>query len=88
MLSSQGPNILRETQQTLAALQRSSEKIDRLLDSNYDSLNGGMSGLSDVGPAVRELRATLENLRRVTRRLEENPANFLLGRERTKEFQP
>ncbi|MNO73859.1 paraquat-inducible protein B [compost metagenome] len=88
MLSSQGPNILRETQQTLAALQRSSEKIDRLLDSNYDALNGGMSGLGDVGPAVRELRATLENLRRVTRRLEENPANFLLGRERTKEFQP
>ncbi|MBO3276446.1 MlaD family protein [Pseudomonas schmalbachii] len=88
MLSSQGPDILRETQQTLAALQRSSEKIDRLLDTNYDALNGGMSGLSDVGPAVRELRATLENLRRVTRRLEDNPANFLLGRERTKEFQP
>ncbi|SDH37872.1 MlaD family protein [Pseudomonas panipatensis] len=88
LLSSQGKDILGNTQQTLAALQRSSEKIERLLDNNYDAVNGGLKGLGDIGPALRELRSTLESLRGVTRRLQENPANYLLGGDRTKEFQP
>ncbi|PWU26277.1 MULTISPECIES: MlaD family protein [unclassified Pseudomonas] len=88
LLGSQGKDTLLSAQQTLTALQRSSEKIDRLLDSNYDSVNGGLNGLGEIGPAVRELRATLENLQRVTRRLEENPTNYLFGGNRTKEFQP
>ncbi|MCY1280096.1 virulence factor Mce family protein [compost metagenome] len=88
LVSSQGPEIMREAQRTLASLQSSSEKIDRLLGDNYDALNGGLGGFNEIGPAVRELRETLQSLRGVTRRLEENPANYLLGRERTKEFQP
>lgn len=88
MLGSQGKEAMASAQQTLAALQRSSEKVERLLDSNYDSVNGGLNGLGEIGPAVRELRATLENLQRVTRRLEENPTNYLFGGNRTKEFQP
>ncbi|AMO75010.1 MULTISPECIES: MlaD family protein [Pseudomonas] len=88
LLGSQGKDSLVSAQQTLAALQRSSEKVERLLDSNYDSVNGGLNGLGEIGPAVRELRATLENLQRVTRRLEENPTNYLFGGNRTKEFQP
>ncbi|WP_371368879.1 MlaD family protein [Pseudomonas sp. QL9] len=88
LLGSQGKQTLESAQQTLAALQRSSEKIDRLLDSNYNAVNGGLNGLGEVGPALRELRATLESLRGVTRRLEENPTDYLLGGHRTKEFQP
>lgn len=88
LLGSQGRQTLDSAQQTLAALQRSSEKIDRLLDSNYNAVNGGLNGLGEIGPALRELRATLESLRGVTRRLEENPTNYLLGGHRTKEFQP
>ncbi|MCP8464278.1 MCE family protein [Pseudomonas sp. ZM23] len=83
-----GPAILDDAQKTLAALRTSSERVEKLLDSNYDSVNGGMSGLGEIGPAVRELRSTLEDLRGVTRRLQENPAGYLLGRERNKEFQP
>ncbi|MDF3932857.1 MlaD family protein [Pseudomonas citronellolis] len=88
MLGSQGKDAMASVQQTLAALQRSSEKIDRLIDGNYDAVNGGLNGLGEIGPAVRELRATLDNLQRVTRRLEENPTNYLFGGNRTKEFQP
>lgn len=83
-----GPAILDDAQKTLAALRTSSERVEKLLDSNYDSVNGGMSGLGEIGPAVRELRSTLEDLRGVTRRLQENPTGYLLGRERNKEFQP
>ena len=38
--------------------------------------------------ALQELRNTLASLRNVTRRLEENPTNYLLGREKMQEFQP
>ncbi|MHB9798569.1 MlaD family protein [Pseudomonas sp. MT3] len=87
-LGARGPVILDDTQKTLAALRVSSERIEQLLNNNYDAVNGGLSGLGEMGPAVRELRATLEDLRGVTRRLQENPAGYLLGRERNKEFQP
>ncbi len=45
-------------------------------------------GFSDIGPALQELRSTLASMRKVTRRLEENPTNYLLGREKVQEFQP
>ena len=48
----------------------------------------GIQGLAELGPAVSELRDTLAALRGISRRLEENPANYLLGREKTKEFPP
>ncbi|MFV3305566.1 MlaD family protein [Pseudomonas sp. NY15181] len=87
-LGSRGPAILDDTQKTLAALRASSERVEQLLNNNYDAVNGGLGGLGEIGPAVRELRATLEDLRGVTRRLQENPTGYLLGRERNKEFQP
>ncbi|PJI49325.1 MAG: ABC transporter permease [Pseudomonas sp.] len=87
-LGSRGPQMLDDTQKTLAALRNSSERVEKLLDSNYDSVNGGLNGLGEIGPAIRELRSTLEDLRGVTRRLRENPTGYLLGRERNKEFQP
>ena len=87
-LGGKGQTILDDTQKTLASLRTSSERVEQLLNSNYDSVNGGLNGLGEIGPAIRELRSTLEDLRGVTRRLQENPTGYLLGRERNKEFQP
>jgi len=87
-LGGKGQVIMDDAQKTLASLRSSSERVEQLLSSNYDSVNGGMSGLGEIGPAIRELRSTLEDLRGVTRRLQENPTGYLLGRERNKEFQP
>jgi hypothetical protein len=87
-LGTKGPAILDDAQKTLTALRTSSERVEELLNSNYDSVNGGLNGLGEIGPAIRELRSTLEDLRGVTRRLQDNPAGYLLGRERNKEFQP
>lgn len=87
-LGGKGQVIMDDAQKTLASLRSSSERVEQLLNSNYDSVNGGMSGLGEIGPAIRELRSTLEDLRGVTRRLQENPTGYLLGRERNKEFQP
>lgn len=72
----------------MASLERSTTAIDHLLNDNRAALNGGMQGLSELGPAVRELRDAAGSLRGISRKLDDNPAGFLLGRDRSKEFVP
>ena len=45
-------------------------------------------GLAQVGPTLAELRALVRDLRRVSDRLDGNPAGYLLGRDAPKEFEP
>ena len=45
-------------------------------------------GLGQLDPAINELRDTLAELRSLTRRLQDDPARFLLGRDQRQEFQP
>lgn len=84
-----------ELRQTLAAAQRSMSALERtvgeletLVTANRGNLDSGMRGLADIGPAVTELRGTLTSLRGITRQLEENPRDFLLGSNPTREFKP
>lgn len=72
----------------MASLERTTATIDRLLNDNRAALNGGMQGLSELGPAVREMRDAAGSLRGISRKLDDNPAGFLLGRDRSKEFVP
>jgi phospholipid/cholesterol/gamma-HCH transport system substrate-binding protein len=73
-------------QASMASLQRATANIDRLLDDNRDGLNNGMRGLSEIGPALVELRKTLESLQGISRKLDDNPSGYLLGRDKAKEF--
>ena len=59
-----------------------------MLSHNQTALGEGLQGLSELGPAIRELRATLANLKGISQRVEANPAGYLLGREQPQEFQP
>ena len=45
-------------------------------------------GLGQLGPTLTELRGLVRDLRRVSDRLEGNPARYLLGRDAPKEFDP
>ena len=45
-------------------------------------------GLSQLGPTLGELRSLIRDLRRVSDRLDNNPARYLLGRDAPKEFEP
>ena len=74
--------------QAMKSLEQSTQTINALINNNEDSLNNGMQGLNQLGPAVNELRETLSTLRSISRRLEANPSGFLLNREQTKEFTP
>ena len=88
LVDQQGRATLESARNAMASLERSTAAIDRLLNDNRAALDGGMQGLGELGPAVRELRDAADSLRGITRKLDDNPAGFLLGRDRSKEFVP
>ncbi len=88
LVDQQARATLESARNAMASLERSTAAIDRLLNDNRAALNGGMQGLGELGPAVRELRDAASSLRGITRKLDDNPAGFLLGRDRSKEFVP
>ena len=88
LVDQQARATLESARNAMASLERSTAAIDRLLNDNRAALNGGMQGLGELGPAVRELRDAANSLRGITRKLDDNPAGFLLGRDRSKEFVP
>lgn len=88
LLNEQGKGMLENANKTMASLERTSATLDQLISENRHSLDGGIQGLAELGPAVSELRDTLAALRGISRRLEENPANYLLGREKNQGVHP
>jgi phospholipid/cholesterol/gamma-HCH transport system substrate-binding protein len=88
LIDTQGKATLESAQRAMASLERATASVDRLLNDNADAINGGAASLGDLAPALHELRDTLGSLRSITRRLDENPSGYLLGREKTREFTP
>ncbi|RCV86695.1 MlaD family protein [Billgrantia montanilacus] len=88
MLGGQGEEIMDGARQTTASLARTAEQIEALLGANRGALESGIRGIEGLGPVTVELRNTLNTLNRVIRRLEENPTDFLLGRDGVEEFTP
>lgn len=84
----EGRNAVVSAQQAMNSLAASSERIEQVLNANQDALNSGIQGVADLGPAVTELRSTLASVRTISRKLEDNPSGYLLGREKIQEFQP
>ncbi len=88
MMQGQAEGILIDTRQLTASLSRTAQSLEELLADNQGALESGIRGVQGLGPATIELRNTLSSLNRIVRRLEENPRNFLLGRDRVEEFSP
>ena len=88
LVDNQGRATLDSAKNAMASVERASASIDGLINDNRAAINGGMQGFSELGPAVRELRDAAGSLRGISRRLDDNPASFLLGRDRSKEFVP
>lgn len=83
-----GAAIMDNVRNTTESLSRISAETENLLANHYGALANGMQGLSDIGPAIRELRSTLVTLRTLIQRLNEDPAGYLLGRDTIREFKP
>lgn len=88
LLGGQGREALDSASRLMASLERSSTNVERLLSDNRNALDGGMQGIGELGPTIIELRETLSSLRGFARRLEEDPAGYLLRSDTIKEFQP
>ncbi|KRG66269.1 ABC transporter substrate-binding protein [Stenotrophomonas humi] len=89
-------NVLRQLPATLDKLDTSLSKLDSaagnadaILGENRAAINSfANDGLAQLGPTLTELRGLIRDLRRVSDRLENNPARYLLGRDAPKEFDP
>lgn len=88
LLDSQGRQTLESAQRSMAALEQTMQAVNELVAANRGQFDNGMRGIADIGPTLTELRRTLASLRTITRQLEDRPADYLLGLEPTKEFQP
>src|SRR3989338_5931883 len=88
LLSGPGHDAVNSANRLMASLERSSSSVERLLADNHSTLNNGMQGIGELGPTIVELRETLSALRSFARRLEEDPAGYLLRSDTIKEFQP
>ncbi|MDR2925808.1 MAG: MCE family protein [Azoarcus sp.] len=88
LLDGPGKTAFDSAQRSMASLEHTTQTLDKLLADNRTPLDTGFKSLAELGPAVTELRATLASLRMIARRLEERPADYLLGREPAREFKP
>ncbi|MBP6020341.1 MAG: MCE family protein [Burkholderiaceae bacterium] len=88
LVSKQGVATLEHAQRAMASLDKTSASLARLIEDNQAAVGQGADGLSQLGPTLQALRETLGAIQTVTRKLDDNPANYLLGREKIQEFQP
>ena len=73
----------------LDSARKATDTANAILEQNRAPIaNFSNEALTQVGPTVVELRATLQSLRAITTQLQNDPAAYLLGREQTKEFVP
>lgn len=88
LLDDSGRNILTSTERAMNSLESTTARLENLIGAHEGSLERGLQGIGDIAPVMRELRGTLNNLKRITQRLEANPGEFLLQREKIQEFSP
>jgi phospholipid/cholesterol/gamma-HCH transport system substrate-binding protein len=72
----------------VSELQHISAQLNALLAENTPALTSGLQSFAELGPAVRDLRSILTNIDTITRRLSDDPANFVLGNDNIREFRP
>lgn len=83
------PALMRKLQDSLTQLEATTASAQAMLEENRNSVKRfSEQGLTQVGPALDDLRDTLHSIRRVTKDLEDNPNGLVIGRDRPKEYQP
>lgn len=86
LLRNEGLSALRSMDSALGNFDAVIQRLDTLTSDNAGSLDAGLQSMGELAPVLRELRSTLNNLNRFTRRLDENPAGTLWGADTIKEL--
>lgn len=83
------PALIAKLDSTLARLDTAAGNANAILDENRGAVrNFTQDGLGQLGPTLDELRALVRDLRKISARLDDNPAGYVLGRQKPKEFEP
>ncbi|GAB3379096.1 MlaD family protein [Lysobacter fragariae] len=83
------PALVNKLDGTLAQLDSAAGGVNGLVSDNRAAINNfANDGLGQLGPTLGELRALVRDLRHISDRLEGGPAQYLLGRDAPKEFEP
>lgn len=88
LLDGDGSSILARADEAMANVDEATQKIKELIEANADALSEGSTGFSLLEPTMQSLRQAIENINYLAQRLNENPAEFLLGKDQIQEFQP
>jgi phospholipid/cholesterol/gamma-HCH transport system substrate-binding protein len=83
------PGLVDRLDHTLAELDSAAQGANGVINENRAAISSfANDGLAQLGPTLGELRALVRDLRRISDRLDNNPARYLLGRDAPKEFEP
>lgn len=88
LFAEHGDPLLTSAAETMVNMQRFTQQMTTLMNDNEQALSNGMQSFNELGPAIEDLRGVLSGLNDITKRLEEDPAGFLLGDDNIKEYQP
>ncbi len=83
------PQLIAKLDSTLSRMDSAAGNADKLIGENRSAISSfTQDGLSQLGPTMEELRALVRDLRKISARFEDNPAGYVLGRQKPKEFEP
>jgi phospholipid/cholesterol/gamma-HCH transport system substrate-binding protein len=83
------PTISADLAHAMSQLASVTGRADTLLAEHADALTAlGPSGLGQLGPTLLDLQRLSQDLSRTIRRLDRDPAQFLLGGSQPEEYQP
>jgi len=83
------PGMVDHLDRTMAQLDSFTKNADAMLAANRGAIDSfSNQGLAQLGPTLTQMRQVLRQINRLTTQLQENPAGYLLGRDKPQEFQP
>lgn len=83
------PEVMDHLNKTMVQLDSLSKNADDYLKANRGALdNFSNQGLAQLGPTLQQMRQVLKQVDRLVDKLQQNPAGYLLGRDKPVEFQP
>jgi len=72
---------------TLANLESASGRVDRIIAGNEQALSRlGGEGMRELSGGIEDVRRLIRRLHQLVGRIEQNPSEFLLGRDRPQEY--
>lgn len=88
LLNEQGTSIFKRVDEAMGNIEAATATVRNMVESNADAISEGSTGFALLEPTMQALRQAIENINNLTERINENPADFLLGKDNIQEFQP